>query len=276
MGEKFPLVTVPTGTPSASTVAPSRGGWRPSATRPLSSRRGPSARSRSSAARPRKSPLSHPTTQPRAAWRGVIPSPSSWPWRGRPASSLRVSRAPSPAGRTPVPSTASQNWGATAAGTAHSTPSSPVYPVPAAMQTWPSHSKGATRNRPTAAAAGVTSARRARASGPCTATTARPAVASAPPIAASTREVLDALGMTSNRSAATHQTMMSSATDPSSASRWVYWARPGPIRRRSLVSIACSRSNPPGPSTRTVPKWLTSKATAAVRQARCSATVPSP
>ncbi len=40
-GEKFPLVTVPIGTAPASTVAPSRGGWRPSATRPRSRRRGP-------------------------------------------------------------------------------------------------------------------------------------------------------------------------------------------------------------------------------------------
>ncbi len=37
--------------------------------------------------------------------------------------------------------------------------------------------------------------------------------------------------------------MMSSATDASvSSSRWVYWARPGPILARSLVSVACSRS----------------------------------
>ncbi len=39
----------------------------------------------------------------------MIPSPSSWPWSGRPASRRRVSRAPSPAGAAPAPSTASKN-----------------------------------------------------------------------------------------------------------------------------------------------------------------------
>ena len=81
--------------------------------------------------------------------------------------------------------------------------------------------------------------------------------------------------MTSKRSSATHHTMMSSVTEASaSSSRWVYWARPGPILARSLVRVACSRSRAPAPSTRTVPRWLTSKATAARRQARCSAMVP--
>ena len=45
-----------------------------------------------------------------------------------------------------------------------------------------------------------------------------------------TRSVLDALGMTSKHSAPTHHTMMSSSTEASaSSSRWVYWARPGPM-----------------------------------------------
>src|SRR5690606_7184603 len=83
------------------------------------------------------------------------------------------------------------------------------------------------------------------------------------------------LGMTSNRSSATHHTMMSSTTDASSgSSRCVYWVRPGPILDRSLVSVACSRSNASDPVTRTVPRWLTSNTAASVRQARCSARVP--
>ena len=54
--------------------------------------------------------------------------------------------------------------------------------------------------------------------------------------------------MTSKRSSSTHHTMMSSSTDASaSSSRWVYWARPGPILPRSLVSVACSRSPGLGP-----------------------------
>ena len=47
-----------------------------------------------------------------------------------------------------------------------------------------------------------------------------------------------------------------------SSSRWVYWAGPGRSCARSLVSARCSRSNASGPSTRTVPRWLTSNATA--------------
>src|SRR5690606_27681344 len=94
-------------------------------------------------------------------------------------------------------------------------------------------------------------------------------------MAASTRAVFEALGMTSKRSSATHQTMMSSTTEASSgSSRWVYCVRPGPILDRSLVSAACSRSNASGPVTRTVPRWLTSNTAASVRQARCSASVP--
>ena len=105
---------------------------------------------------------------------------------------------------------------------------------------------------------------------------ARLGVTSSPPMAATTRSVLEALGMTSNTSSATHHTMMSSSTEASdSSSRWVYWARPGAILPRSFVRAACSRSSEPGPSTRTVPRWLTSKATAAERQALCSAIVPS-
>ena len=84
--------------PPTYTSAPSRNGWRPSATKPRRRRVGPLARSSSSAARPMNSPLSQPTTQPSPAWSGVMPGPSSWPCSGRPASRRSVSRAPSPAG----------------------------------------------------------------------------------------------------------------------------------------------------------------------------------
>ena len=103
----------------------------------------------------------------------------------------------------------------------------------------------------------------------------RDAVTSSPPIASTTRSVLEALGMTSKRSSSTHHTMMSSSTEASSgSSRWVYWARPGPILRRSLVRAVCSRSRASGPVTAMVPRWLTSKATADSRHALCSAMVP--
>ena len=104
--------------------------------------------------------------------------------------------------------------------------------------------------------------------------TALSSVTSVPPMAATTSVVFDALGITSNRSSSTHQTMMSSTTNPSSSRRCVYWARPGWIRVRSLLNECCRCSKASAPRTRTVPRWLTSKATAEVRQARCSATVP--
>ena len=81
--------------------------------------------------------------------------------------------------------------------------------------------------------------------------------------------------MTSNTSSSTHQTMMSSSTEASTSSRrWVYCARPGAILARSLVNAHCSRSSASAPSTRTVPRWDTSKTTASRRQARCSSSVP--
>ena len=88
--------------------------------------------------------------------------------------------------------------------------------------------------------------------------------------------VFEALGMTSKRSSATHHTMMSSSTEPSSSSRWVYWARPGPIRRRSLVRVRCRSVegvralDPDGAEVAHVEGHGRR-----CRQARCSATVPS-
>ena len=60
------------------------------------------------------------------------------------------------------------------------------------------HVQWATRNRPTAAASGQNDATVDRAVGPWTAITARSAVVSRPPIAARTRSVLEAFGITSN------------------------------------------------------------------------------
>ena len=89
-----------------------------------------------------------------------------------------------------------------------------------------------------------------------------------------TSVVFEALGITSNRSSSIHHTMMSSTTNPSSSRRCVYWALPGWIRVRSLLKECCRCSKASAPRTRTVPRWLTSKATAEVRQVRCSVTVP--
>ena len=73
------------------------------------------------------SALSHATTQPSPACSGVMPGPSSWPCSGRPASRRSVSRAPSPAGLMPAPTIAvPQRSAAASAGTAISTPRSPV------------------------------------------------------------------------------------------------------------------------------------------------------
>ena len=112
--------------------------------------------------------------------------------------------------------------------------------------------------------------------GPWTAKTALSAVTSLPPIAPRTLDVLEAFGMTSKRCSLTHQTMRSSSTEPCSSSRWVYWALPGATLPRLLVRARCRTSCAPAPTTRTVPRWLTSKMAADWRQARCSATVPVP
>ena len=76
-GEKLPLVTTPTSSSPRRTGQPSRGGRPFSARRPRNRRCGPASRSASSAARPLKSPLSQRTTQPKPAWSGVMPGPSS-------------------------------------------------------------------------------------------------------------------------------------------------------------------------------------------------------
>ena len=82
--------------------------------------------------------------------------------------------------------------------------------------------------------------------------------------------------MTSKTSSASHQTMMSSTTEPSaSSSRWVYWARPGATLRRSLVSSRCRRVEGVGaldPDRAQVAHVEGHRRRS--RQARCSAIVP--
>ena len=140
--------------------APSRRGWRPSPTTPRNRRAGPAAFSSSSAARPTKSPLAQPTTQPSSAWSGVMPGPSSWPCRGRPASRRRVSRAPSPAGvdaRSPARPPRSSRPPPPARRTRPRPRRCSRYRPPGSVT--PSQSKRATAKRCTAAASGETVAR---------------------------------------------------------------------------------------------------------------------
>src|SRR6476620_6506976 len=54
----------------------------------------------------------------------------------------------------------------------------------------------------------------------------------------------------------------------------VYCALPGRIRPRSLVRVALMYAAAPGPTTVTLPRWLTSKMPTASRTAVCSLTTP--
>ena len=111
-GEKLPLVTTPTRLPvDQHGLARHGAGGGPRPPGPGGGGRRPRSARRRAAPAPRKSPLSQLTTQPRPACSGVMPGPSSWPCSGRPASRRRVSRAPSPAGSIPAPSTASPELG---------------------------------------------------------------------------------------------------------------------------------------------------------------------
>ena len=127
LGEKFPLVTSPAGSPSTSTAHPWRGGWRPSTVRPRRRRAGPRSFSAASAARPRKSPLSQATTQPESGLQRGDAGPELVAVQRQ-----RRPRAAACRGRrgrrasTPASITASQKRSACSTGTAHSTPSSPV------------------------------------------------------------------------------------------------------------------------------------------------------
>ena len=175
--------------PSTSTGLPSRGrapalgGDAPQ----------PPARARPRA-RPRAPPcpgtrgFDQATTQPRPAWSGVMPGPSSWPWSGSAASRRSVSRAPEPGGLdargehgVPEP-----GRGAARARTPRRRPR-PCSRCRRRCTARRRQVKRATRNRPTSAASGATGASRARASGPWTARIARSSVTSPPPTASSTR-----------------------------------------------------------------------------------------
>ena len=60
----------------------------------------------------------------------------------------------------------------------------------------------------------------------------------------------------------------------SSSQHSVYCACPGPIRPRSLVSVALTYAAAPGPATTALPRWLTSKMPTLSRTAVCSLTTP--
>src|SRR6188472_4755231 len=63
-------------------------------------------------------------------------------------------------------------------------------------------------------------------------------------------------------------------TPPDSVQHNVYCALPGPIRPRSLVSVALTYAAAPGPLTSALPRWLTSKMPTDSRTAVCSLTTP--
>ena len=194
-GEKLPLVSAPTTSPSTSTAHSARGGRRPSVAMPDEQTGGAGVALGSRAALPRNTGLLRPTTQPRPACSGVIPGPSSWPWSGSPASSRNVSRAPSPAGRTPAARSRPQ-----LAARQRARPSrrpSPCVARAGDRQPMPFHGIWATLNRRRpwprvtrgrTAPAGRAPGRRGWLGW----------VVSTPPMASLTRSVFDVFGMTSN------------------------------------------------------------------------------
>ena len=202
-GEKLPLVTTPTGSPSTSTAHSARGGRRPSVAMPTQRGGRRRARARRPARpRPRNVGLPHATTQPSPACSGVMPGPSSWPCSGSAASRRSVSRAPSPAGHDAGAGDRGPQVGCGRGG--HGDLDAALAGVAGAgddARRRPSHVAWPTRNRPTAAASGNT-VRQPLAWPADPARRAPPAraVVSRPPIAARTRSVFDAFGITSNTS----------------------------------------------------------------------------
>src|SRR5699024_11384265 len=89
-----------------------------------------------------------------------------------------------------------------------------------------------------------------------------------------TSAALAALGMRTTSSSEIRYVMRSSITAPDSSQHKVYWALPAATLRMSLVRQVLTNSAAPGPETRALPRWLTSKSPTAVRVAVCSATVP--
>ena len=105
---------------------------------------------------------------------------------------------------------------------------------------------------------------------------ARSAVTSVPPRAPRTRAVLEAFGITSNG------LVVDPPHDDVVEDRAVGVVEEvgvlGPARPDLAEVVGQGRLqqvDAVGPVMRTVPRWLTSKATASFRQARCSAMVPS-
>ena len=114
-----------------------------------------------------------------------MPGPSSWPCKGRPASSRRVSRAPRPAGRGPGGDDGfPQGDGLVRRERRTRRRPPPCSPCRPPTRARPAMSAAPPRSGRRSATSGRTSAMSARDRGPCTASTARSAVTSVPPMAA--------------------------------------------------------------------------------------------
>ena len=282
-GEKLPLVTSPTclaveRARRSRPVAVAGPRWR---CRRGGGRRRPRARRRARRV-PRNAGLPHATTQPSPACSGVMPGPSSWPCSGSPASRRSVSRAPSPAGWMPAPTIAAhrsparvgrhRDLDAPLAGVAGAGDHARRRPPRRVGDAEPPDGRRLRRRPSPADRAPPGPARRARpARGWSRGRRRRRAPGRCWRRSASRRR-----RRRRRPSPGCHHTMMSSSTEPSaSSSRWVYWARPGAILPRSLVSAAAGTLDGVGArSTCTVPRCDTSNTTASRRQARCSAIVP--
>ena len=211
IGEKLPLVTSPTTVAVAQhrrALARRAGGPRRRARAAGGRRR---ARvSASSGARPRKSPLSQRTTQPRPACSGVMPGPSSWPCSGSPASRRSVSRAPSPAGaiagaERPRPTASARRVGrhvdldAVLAGVAGAGRDAPTLRPTYARDREPRHRRGVGRDRRRAARAPAGPAPRAPPASAVTSSTSHsppPCATAASRSAPTSGSVFDAFGIT--------------------------------------------------------------------------------
>ena len=122
------------------------------------------------------------------------------------------------------------------------------------------------------------------ANGPCTAITANSVCRFVTVIpagtwafkVATTSVVFDALGTKKKSSSLFRYAIRSSITPPFSLHSRVYWAKPFPIRARSLVNIELRNSRAPFPTTLALPKCETSKIPTFSRTAPCSASTPAP
>ena len=274
-------VTSPTTSPSWSTAHSARGGRRPCVAMPTRCRATPRRPVRPPAPRgPRNVGLPQPTTHPRPACSGVMPGPELVAVQRQPG--LEAQRV---AGAEPGRGDAGADDGVPQGGAARRGRRSRRPPRPCSRCRRRCSSAvprriGATRNRPHRG--GLREHRRQPLGAP-------PGPGRRAPPAPRRVDAADrrpGRGRCSRRWASRrtrrvavgrgrHHTMRSSSTEASaSSSRWVYWARPGAILARSLVSSAAGGRAPPWPSRCTVPRWETSNTTASRRQARCSAIVP--